>query len=425
MKIIHLTNNDFDGAGKAVLRLHKALLKKNHDSKMLVYRKYTDSPGVIQVVSGHPLSSFKDIIRNIWFSFRFLLNKLTWYWKDYQVKPKNMMNHDVNFVNLKSIEPYIKNCDVICVHSVQLYLSSKAIKDIYDRWKKPMFWTIMDIEPLTGGCHFNDGCLAFTDECDRCPQVAEKGKKIVRRNWQSKIKNLSSIPFTLVAPTDWAERQIIKSRLYKDKPMNRTLIGVDNSIYHPGDKNQARDTLGISHNAKVIVFGSFNLMSERKGGEKLCRSIKILREQLNGVRRDVITLVTFGHDNGFPADRLGIDWIHLGFVDSEEETAKIYQAADVYACPSVDDCGPMMINEAIMCATPVVSFDSGVAPDLIINEHMGYLAECYSEEDFAQGLRKCLFEITTKEDAFSDIHRKLTPEYFSESYIRMFERALN
>ena len=38
-RILHITNNDFDGEGRAVLRLHKGLLNLGIESKVLVLHK--------------------------------------------------------------------------------------------------------------------------------------------------------------------------------------------------------------------------------------------------------------------------------------------------------------------------------------------------------------------------------------------------
>ena len=46
----------------------------------------------------------------------------------------------------------------------------------------------------------------------------------------------------------------------------------------------------------------------------------------------------------------------------------------------------MMINESILCGTPVVSFDMGVAPDLVHTGRTGYRARLKDSADLAVGL---------------------------------------
>ena len=54
--------------------------------------------------------------------------------------------------------------------------------------------------------------------------------------------------------------------------------------------------------------------------------------------------------------------------------------------PSVLDAGPMMINQALSCGLPVVSFEMGVALDVLKNAGTGYCAKLGDYEDFANGI---------------------------------------
>ena len=66
---------------------------------------------------------------------------------------------------------------------------------------------------------------------------------------------------------------------------------------------------------------------------------------------------------------------HIPYISNEIEFAKIYSGVDLFICPSVEDSGPMMINESILSGTPVLAFKMGVAIDLVVNNDTGYLAE--------------------------------------------------
>ena len=50
----------------------------------------------------------------------------------------------------------------------------------------------------------------------------------------------------------------------------------------------------------------------------------------------------------------------------------------------------MIINESILCGTPVVAFNMGVAPDLVHTGRTGYRARLKDEADMAAGLRRLL-----------------------------------
>jgi glycosyltransferase involved in cell wall biosynthesis len=90
------------------------------------------------------------------------------------------------------------------------------------------------------------------------------------------------------------------------------------------------------------------------------------------------------------ADLLPFPYRYLGFVDNNYGIASAFQAADIFLCPSIEDSGPSMINQSLMCGTPVVSFEMGVSLDLVIRGSTGYmarLADCY---DLAQGVMNVL-----------------------------------
>ncbi|HFK6835973.1 TPA: glycosyltransferase, partial [Citrobacter freundii] len=74
----------------------------------------------------------------------------------------------------------------------------------------------------------------------------------------------------------------------------------------------------------------------------------------------------------------------------------LYNVADGFICSSIEDAGPMMINESLMSGTPVISFKTGVAEDLIIDGVNGFLAESVSAIALADAIAAFL-KLTTFE----------------------------
>ena len=71
---------------------------------------------------------------------------------------------------------------------------------------------------------------------------------------------------------------------------------------------------------------------------------------------------------------------------TEKELIACYQASDAVVCSSLEDGGPMIIVEALLCGTPVISFATGLALELVINNETGYLAEKANAKDLGKGL---------------------------------------
>jgi glycosyltransferase involved in cell wall biosynthesis len=64
--------------------------------------------------------------------------------------------------------------------------------------------------------------------------------------------------------------------------------------------------------------------------------------------------------------------------------------ANVMVVPSLTENLSNAIMESLSCATPVVAFNIGGNSDMIDHQQNGYLAEPYSSEDLAKGIKYCV-----------------------------------
>ncbi len=433
MKVVHFTNNLSDGAGRAAYRLHKALLEQGVESLMLVSEGGCSDETVVELSGAHVtkyvIKSNKDILfRGISF-MSFITRLVYWKLKSYRWKPLTLFNFNISFVSSSMVQNYLQDVEIICIYSTQSFLSSSLIRNIYLVCKAPIVWTPMDIEPLTGGCHFNNGCKRFTQSCGNCPQLGN-GRKgdISRRIWSQKKKDLKNIPITFVAASSWVLDHIESSSLFGSKRTKKIFLSVDQNVFTKVDKEIAREILQLPKEKKIILFGAFNLNDKRKGGQYLLTALKKLNEKLRCVDRnlcDSVILLTIGRQNGFKADDMPFNWIHLGEIRDDRILSLVYQASDVLASPSIDDFGPMMVNEAFICAAPIVAFNVGVAPDLLKLKKLGYLAKNYSVDDFSSGLLQCLFgKMDCNNDADIELREECGPSNQAKQYISLFEELL-
>jgi len=79
-----------------------------------------------------------------------------------------------------------------------------------------------------------------------------------------------------------------------------------------------------------------------------------------------------------------------------------------------------------MCGTPVVSFDMGVAPDLVHTGKTGYRAELKNSADLARGIQAILDLSPEESRNMSESCRQLgiqscNPTAQSESFTRLFD----
>jgi glycosyltransferase involved in cell wall biosynthesis len=84
-----------------------------------------------------------------------------------------------------------------------------------------------------------------------------------------------------------------------------------------------------------------------------------------------------------------------------------------------------MINQAIMCGIPSVTYNMGVAMDLVINGSTGYRAKLMDTDDLALGITTLLKLDKTTYELYSKNCRQLalnsfTPEVQIEKFEKLF-----
>ena len=146
-----------------------------------------------------------------------------------------------------------------------------------------------------------------------------------------------------------------------------------------------------------------------KGGHLVSSILKEflnLKNQNENIKNDnkEIIFLTFGRKNSFSINITGIKWVHLGLIKSDEQLCQIYRASDTLISPAVSCNGPHTVCEALKNNLPVVSFNVGIAQDVIKDEVNGNLIPCYDMKKFAMSLLKILYfnDLKNEKDNFID-----------------------
>jgi glycosyltransferase involved in cell wall biosynthesis len=421
MKIIHFSTFDTQGgAGNAAYQLHKSLRSKRLDSTMLVRYKKSDDDSVMAV--GNPLLKsrfFQNLKRNsltyyIFGKINILLQKIN---KNYSSAKFNKGKTE----SFSRIKKHLKDANIICIHWIDNFISAQTIKKIQEYSKAPIVWILQDIEPLTGGCHYTDGCEQYKFSCGNCPQLGNHLENDSSRQiWKDKKQYLGKLNITFIAPTFWAHNRMKESSLFGNFPAEKILLPLDDGIFNQKNKGKSRLNLDIPKDAHVIFFGAQSFQEKRKGMYYLQEAFDYLYLKIKKScpeNLDKILLLSAGRDIMKISQHF--KQIRLGWISNQKKLAEAYKSADVFACPSVEDAGPIMINQSIACGTPVVSFNMGVAQDLIINSDFGYITENFDSEKFAENLYKTLFERNTKINMTPYDSNSITKQY-----VELFNKLL-
>jgi len=232
----------------------------------------------------------------------------------------------------------------------------------------PVVWSLHDLIPITGGCHYPGECDHFTRRCGNCPQQRRPGplddtyKFFCIKDGCYSGKNLH-----LIGNSQWTTSQIHRSGLAKHAVSIRTIhYGLNAEQYKPVDKLGARRALGISDDRFVVGFGCSDFSEERKGAALLLEALKILSAQ-------EILLLAFG-EGKWPLTN-GVETVQLGTLNSPQLQCLFYSALDVFAVPSRVETFGNVAMEAMACQTPVVAYRAGGIADVVADGETGLLEQ--------------------------------------------------
>ena len=144
----------------------------------------------------------------------------------------------------------------------------------------------------------------------------------------------------------------------------------------------------------------------------LVKSIQKVYDRISDKFKQSTLLIIAGRHNDLVTNNLPFDYKEFGFVNMET-LAELYALADIYLSPSIVDPGPIMVNQALMCGTPVVSYSIGTALDVVKDRGTGYCAITGDYEDFARGILNYLLMSENELQAVSSWCREFSLEISS------------
>ena len=400
------TSERIGGAAIAANRLMEALKNNGIKAKMLVRDKQTNQ---ITVVALDPSIRHQvQFVREravIWMANKFKKNNL------FQV---DIANTGTDITEL----PEFKQADVIHLHWInQGFLSLKDIEKIIASGK-PVVWTLHDMWPFTGICHYASECDKYKTECRNCPLIYGGGSKndLSHRTYLKKKKIYSGSHLHFVACSHWLEDLAKQSSLIAGHSIQSIPNAINNNLFKPRDKKEARQKCNLPQDKKLLLFGSLKVTDERKGAKYLIEACQIIKQN-NPELADNLGVVMMGNKASEMQSLLPFPVYNMDYVSDEHTLVNVYNAVDLYVTPSLQDNLPNTIVEAMSCGTPCVGFNVGGIPQMIDHLHNGYVAEYKNASDFANGICWCLGD--DEHNGLSEMAYRKAAASYSESNVAM------
>ncbi len=389
------------GAAIATYRLHRALRKSGAESRMFVASKDSRDPSVIgrDTWFGDGITKLRTTLDNLplrrypnrrgLFSAAWLPDRLAAALRPFQPDLVHLFWVTGGMIRIESLK----------------------------RVNQPIVWTLHDMWPFTGGCHYDNDCGRYSNACGRCP-VLRSGKEddlsraILRRKraaWMG--KNI-----TVVATSKWLGDCAASSALFSKCRVEVIPNCVDTLKYQALEKAAARRLFGLDVNAKTILFSGGSAHKDpRKGLAHLFDALQILGQ--NDFAPDVAQLVLLGIPDDATLPSCPFPVVRISHLYDELSQVALYNAADVLAAPSMQENLSNVVVEAVCCGTPAVGFAVGGNPDIIAPGETGYLARPFSARSLAEGLATVLRSSPDQAADFSRRCRQLAASRYAEKVV--------
>ncbi len=264
--------------------------------------------------------------------------------------------------------------------------------------------TLHDCWYFTGKCmhYINAGCFKWQEGCNKCQRLDEGAKSLffdfTKKMWNDKKKGFESIKrLGVLGVSNWITNEAKKSFLKCASVIRCVYNWIDTETFKPTESD-IREKYGIGKDDFVILSAaaSWDAVPERVS------DLKELKKMLPNDMK--LVMLGRGNENNFSS---GI--IHIPFLDSTKELAKVYSMADVYFHASREDTFGKVVAEALSCGTPAVVYDTTALPELV-GEGCGYVVEKANVKKAFDAIT----EIKNKGKSFyTDKARKFSVENFS------------
>ncbi len=411
MKIALVNTYMHGGAGNACQRLAQALLHTGAQATIISRSEATAE--YIQPLRGWPAWQAKA---------GFYLERLSFlpHEKSKAIRfSYSLANFGANISKL----PAIQDADIINIHWInQGFLSLNSLKQL-GKLGKPIVWTMHDMWPFTGGCHYAGTCEHFLKQCGHCTAYLKnpKQKDLSHKIWQRKAQLYPQLPLAAVTPSTWLRDVAKSSSLFKDIEVRAIPNAIDTQAFRPIDFREARSYFGLPQDKQLALFMAMNVDDTRKGFRYLKESL----EALDPEQVPNLELLVAGKAEEASLQGLPFKVHYLGSLSGSEPIMHAYNAANFFIIPSLEDNLPNTIMESLACGRPVLGFRTGGIPDMVIHKETGFLADYKDAQALAQGMLYLYQNANTLEDSCrAKVEKDYSFEKIAKTHLRFFEELI-
>jgi len=409
LKVLHIVAGNLSGgAARGAYWLHLGLKALAVDSKVLTNSKIDLNDKNIVTVTKSKKNKLINLIRGQ------LDSLLTLF---YPKRKSIIFSSGIFGFDFTKLKEY-KDADIIHLHWINGgFVNIKHLNKI----NKPIVWTMRDMWPMTGGCHYAMACEKYKAGCGQCEQLESTSSYDLSKFILNRKKRVIPKSVKVIGISHWLTSEAKKSELFREFDIRTISNNVDTSQFFPVAKESAKTILGIETSKKIILVGSTSMKDFYKGFSKYLEAIEMLDNEK-------YFLCFFGNIDKSIIDNLGFEYKSLGYLNDNISLRLVYSCANVFVAPSLMDAFGKTLAESMACATPAVCFDATGPKDIVSHQVDGYKAQSFDSSDLANGIQWILenkhYDLLCK-NASEKVLKEFDSVVVAKKYLQLYQEIIN
>lgn len=277
----------------------------------------------------------------------------------------------------------LRSWGVLHLHNVNGVLTLGRLAESFA--SKRIVWTLHDMNPMTGSCHYSLGCTGYVSDCSDCPAVRIPFRRQVSSSLLRKSRALTKLTnLVVVAPSKWLADRARESTALGSREIHVIPNPIRPEFFAPA--------------AQLAMTQVFTFCVVAQNLADPVKNVGIVVEAFRELRKShpQISLALVG--NG------GSSFLSEGITTfgplPAEEIAKILSQTSSLIVPSLAENSPLVIAEAAAQGTMSIVNDVGGMPDLIRLIKSGIV---FSDN---KQLLKGMLSVASNNDLFSSSSRR-------------------
>ena len=337
LSVVQLHSHEYGGGAEAVARMnHSALKSLGHNSQLIVGQKKSSDLGIDQLAYQRGVPGSRRIARTI--------EQATGL--QYIYSPSFRRVPDQFRINPDIVH-------IHAVHGASGWADLTGLRRLQRTY--PTIFSLQDLWWLTGHCAYGMECNRWKTGCGECPDLSRYpavSKDGTAWNWNRKRALFKNRIFHCIAPSEWVKKQALESPILQHCKIHVVPNPIDTKVFKPGNRERSRQLLGVPVNVPTVLVAANHLDSQFKG-------VEYAIEVLNRLTDTGTFVILVGKSSQEVLGKISNPGKSMGYIESSEQMAHCYKAADVFLIPSKVETFGLVSAEAVACGAAVVSFQAG------------------------------------------------------------------